>query len=166
MSDSSYQAEAYMRVSGNGIPAALVVKTEGGPGILNDNGAVVFNQRIRSTAAEVNTGKTLVAAIPGHKIRLIDATLIAIGGAATTATSVDILATQATASAKLVAAAVAALTQSAVVKPNSANVTVLADGASFVPNDAATALTIGKTGGSLAGSSHIDAIISYTIEPA
>lgn len=121
--------------------------------------------RTRVTTAQVNAGLTLLAAIAGLKYRLIDVTLIAVGGAAATATAVVILATQAAGSATLVSAAVAALTQSAVVKPNSANVTVLADGASFIQNDVNTGVTIGKTGGTLATATAIDVILTYAIEP-
>lgn len=126
-------------------------------------GAQVQTIRTRVTTAQVNAGHTLLTAVSGYKYRLVDVTLIAIGGAASGATTVDILGTQSSSSVKLVAAAVAALTQSAVVKPNSANVTVLADGASFVQNDANTAITIAKTGSSLATATNIDVILSYEI---
>ena len=128
--------------------------------------AAVQNIRTRFTVAQVNSGATLLAAIPGFKYRLVDATLIAVGGAAQTATAVVINATQSTSSVALITAAVAALTQSAVVKPNSSNVTVLADGASFVANDANTAITVGKTGGTLATATHVDVILSYVVEAA
>lgn len=120
--------------------------------------------RRRCTTAEINAGVTLLAAIAGLKYRLIDCTLIAVGGAAATATAVTILGTQSAGSATLISAAVAALTQSTVVKPNTANVTVLADGASFIQNDANTAITAGKTGASLATATAIDVIITYAIE--
>lgn len=126
----------------------------------------IYNVRTRFTTAQVNAGATVLSAIAGYKYRLIDCTLIAIGGNAATATSVDILATQSSSSAKLLAAAVAALTQSAAVKPNTANVTLLADGASFIANDANTAITVGKTGSSLATATAIDVILTYAIEEA
>lgn len=127
---------------------------------------VVMNLRTRVTTAQVNAGLTLLAALSGYKYRLVDFSLIAIGGNAATATSVDLLATQSASGVTLAAAAVAALTRSTVVKPNTANVTVLADGASFVANDANTAITIGKTGSSLATATHVDVILSYVIEAA
>jgi hypothetical protein len=126
--------------------------------------AGVYQKRVRASASQVNAGLELLAAVAGYKYRLIDVTLIAIGGNAATATSVDILATQGAGSVKLIAAAVAALTRSAVVKPNSANVTVLTDGASFVANDVNTPITIGKTGSSLATASDVDVILTYAIE--
>lgn len=141
---------------------------EQGTGIPRSKSAGVglFTERIRATVAQVNAGLTLLAALPGLKYRLVDFSVIAIGGNASGATTVDLLGTQATSSVKLAAIAVAALTQSACVKPNSANVTLLADGASHVANDAATAITIGKTGGSLATSTNVDVILTYAIESA
>jgi hypothetical protein len=128
--------------------------------------AAVQNIRTRFTVAQINAGATLLAAIPGFKYRMVDATLVAVGGAAATATAVVVNAVQSASTVALVSAAVAALTQSAVVKPNSSNVTVLADGASFVANDANTAITVGKTGGTLATATHIDVILSYVVEAA
>jgi len=120
--------------------------------------------RTRATVAQVNAGLTLLPAIAGLKYRLIDCTLIAIGGNAGTSTAVVILATQSAGAATLISALIAALTQSAVVKPNTANVSVLADGASFIQNDANTAITIGKTGGTLVTCTHVDVILTYAIE--
>jgi hypothetical protein len=129
---------------------------------------VLLNKRTRATTAEVNAGLTLLPALSGYKYRLVDVTMIAIGGNAATATSVDIVTTQAASAVRPIVAAVAALTRSAVVKPNSANVTVLADGASFVANDANTAVSVSKqaAGSNLATATHIDVILSYVIEAA
>lgn len=127
---------------------------------------VVLNQRTRVTTAQVNAGHTLLAAMSGYKYRVVDFTLIAIGGNAATATSVDLLATQSASGVTLAAAAVAALTRSTAVKPNTSNVTLIADGASFVANDANTAITIGKTGSNLATATNVDVILSYVIEAA
>lgn len=132
--------------------------------VRSDDQADVQTIRTRFTAAQVNAGATLLPAVPGYAYRLLDVTLIAIGGAASGATDVRILGTRAAGAVALIAAAVAALTQSAIAKPNSANVTVLADGASFTPLDANTAITIGKTGGALATATHIDVIANYALE--
>jgi len=135
--------------------------------LLNGISAVtgaIQNLRRRVTIAEVNAGLVLLPAMAGVKYRLVDITLIAVGGAAATATAVIITGVQSTSTVSLISAAVAALTQSAVVKPNTANVTVLADGASFVKNDAAGPISIAKTGSSLATATHIDVILSYTME--
>lgn len=122
--------------------------------------------RVRTTTANVNAGATLLPAVPGFKYRIQDITMISIGGNAATATTVDVLGTQSTSSVKLLAVAVASLTQSAVVRAGAANATVLADGASFVANDANTAITIGKTGSSLATATNIDVLINYVLEAA
>lgn len=132
--------------------------------VRSDDQGDIQNIRRRCTAAEINTGVTLLPAVPGYAYRLIDLTIIAIGGAASGATDVRLLGTRAAGSVALVVAAVAALTQSAVVKPNSANVTVLADGASHTPLDVNTAVTVGKTGGSLATATHVDVIANYALE--
>ena len=120
--------------------------------------------RVRVTTAQVNAGLTLLPALAGRKYRVHDVALIAIGGAATAATTVDILATQSAASVKLLAAAVAGLTQSAVLRAGATNAAVLADGASFVPNDVNTAITIAKTGSALATATNIDVLLTYSVE--
>lgn len=126
---------------------------------------VIQSQRFRNTVAEINAGKTLLAAVVNKKYRIIDWSFIAYGGAAATATSVTLLATQ-TSSVALATIAIAGLTQSAVVKPDHTNCAVLADGASFVANDEETAITIGKVGSDLATCTGIDVILTYTLEDA
>ena len=129
-----------------------------------DGPNMVQGQRVRSTIAEINAGKTLLAAVAGLKYRIIDWTMIAYGGAATTATAVTILGTQ-TSSVALATVAVGGLTQSTIAKPNTAtHSVVLADGASFVANDEETAITIGQTGSDLAGCTGVDVILTYTLE--
>jgi len=129
---------------------------------------VALNLRVRATTAQVNAGLEILPELTGYKYRFTDLTMIAIGGAAQTATSVDIVATSGGNAVRPFVAAVAALTQSAVVKPNSANVTVLADGASFVAMDEGTAVYVSKqaAGSNLATATHIDVILTYIIEAA
>lgn len=127
-------------------------------------GHQVHNIRTRFTTAQINAGATVVPAIDAARLRLIDCILIAVGGNAATATSVDILGTQGGSSVKLVAAAVAGLTQSTVARAGATNIAVLADGASFNTCDAKTAITIGHTGSSLATATAVDVILSYAIE--
>jgi hypothetical protein len=74
--------------------------------------------------------------------------------------------TQAASGVALIIAAVAALTRSTIVKPNTGSVTVLADGASNVLNDVNTNINVGKTGGSLATATAVDVILTYTLEAA
>ena len=132
-----------------------------GPTIQGGN--VALTKRIRTTTANVNSGATLLAAVTGYKYRISDITMISVGGAASGATTVDVLGTQSSSGVKLLAVAVAALTQSAVVRAGATNATVLADGASFAECDTNTAVTIGKTGSSLATSTNIDVIITYEL---
>ncbi len=125
---------------------------------------VVFQFRKRFTIAEINAGATLLAALPRGKYRIYDAAMIAIGGNAGTATTVDLLATQSAASVKLMAAAIAGLTQDALLRAGAANAAILAGGLSFVANDLNTALTVGKTGGALDTCTHVDVLVAYSID--
>jgi hypothetical protein len=120
--------------------------------------------RVRASAAQVNAGLTLLAAVPGYAYRLIDCALIAVGGAAAGATDVRILGTRAAGSVALLVAAVAGLTQSTLLRAGATNATLLADGASMTPLDANTAITIGKTGASLTGATSVDVILAYALE--
>lgn len=123
--------------------------------------------RLRATAAEVNAGKTVVAAVAGYQHRIVDCTMIAIGGNAATATSVDLVATQGASTIRPMVTGVAALTRSARVSmgeaPAAGATAVLADGASFAALDANTAITVSKqSGGSgLATATHVDVILTY-----
>lgn len=139
-----------------------------GKGLLKSQtgGVPAFNVRTRFTIAQVNAGATILPARTGYKYRLIDAYMISVGGATATCTTVDIVATQSASGVKLVANAVAALTQSALLRAGASNSTILADGASFVLNDVSTAVTIGKTGSSCATATHIDVQVTYSLEAA
>jgi len=121
---------------------------------------LAHNIRVRATAAQVNAGLTILTPPSGKKVRVTDITMIAIGGAAATATTIDIL----DGATKLLAVAVAALTQSAVVRAGATNATVLADGASFTARAADAAISIGKTGSNMTGATDIDVILSYVLE--
>jgi len=123
----------------------------------------VLSTRKRFTIAEVNAGATLVAAVSGKSIRMVNCKAIAVGGAAAAVTTVDVLGTQTT-SQKLVAFAQANLTQSTVLTAGGTGAAVLADGASFVATDAGTAVTVGKTGSDVTTATHIDVIFDYVLE--
>lgn len=128
---------------------------------------VTKTQRTRVTTAQVNAGFVLLPAVPGVKWRLVDCDMIAIGGNAATATSVDLLGTKATAASRPVVNAVAGLTRSARLKMGTtSDSTLLADGASFTAHDANTAIKITKqSGGSnLATATHIDVILTYVAD--
>src|SRR5690606_14212362 len=89
---------------------------------------MVYHHRERVTLAELNAGKVILPANSYYKYRLVDVALIAVGGAVTAATTVDILATRAGVSVKLLAAAVAGLTENALLRAGAANAAILAGG--------------------------------------
>jgi len=122
----------------------------------------VLSARVRFTIAEVNAGATLVAAITGKSIRMVNCKAIAVGGAAGAVTTVDVLGTVSTAR-KLVAFAQASLTQSAVLTAGGTGAAVLADGASYTANDVSTGITVGKTGSHETTATHIDVIFDYVV---
>lgn len=130
----------------------------------NTNIGPLLSIRKRFTIAEINAGATLLPAIYGFKYRMVSARMVSIGGAVGAATTVDILATSSAASRKLLAVAIAALTQSAVVNDGATNAVVLADGASYTANDVNTAITVGKTGASVTTATHVDVTFNYVIE--
>lgn len=126
----------------------------------------VHHTRQRFTTAQVNAGATILPAIPGYKYRMVDASLIAIGGSASGADSVDIIGTLSS-PRKLMAGLEAGLTENTLLRAGAAtNGVILAAGASFTANDANTAITIGKSGSNLATATHVDVLLSYAIEPA
>lgn len=132
-----------------------------------------FRQRVLTADVNTGLGVTATPALPGVRWRLVDLILIAIGGAASGATDVRLLGTRAAASVALGIAAVAGLTQSTVLRigtpfatAGTASIVALADGASFTQLDANTAITVGKTGGSLATSTAIDVILHYVADAA
>lgn len=125
----------------------------------------VQTKRQRFTVAEINTGAELLPAVPGYKYRMVDCRFIAVGGAAAAHTTIDITGTQ-TSSVKLAAFAVAQTAQSTVLKPGITGCAVLADGASFVENDANTAINVGKTGSSVTTATHVDVEFQYELVAA
>jgi hypothetical protein len=106
----------------------------------------------------------LAPAIPGFGYRIIDSALIAIGGAVTSATSVDILATKAAAASRPLVAAVAALTQSALLRMGASNAVILADGASFTRHDANTPLNLVRVGSAITVATFVDCLLTYVVE--
>lgn len=127
---------------------------------------LITSLRARVAIADINAGLTLLPAVPGFKYRLVGCKAIAVGGAAGAVTTVDVLGTQSAASVKLVAFAQANLTQSTVLSAGGTGGTVLADGASYVANDANTAITIGKTGSAITTATSVDVVVDYVLESA
>lgn len=131
--------------------------------VSGDTGGVQ-HLRTRVATAGVNSGTTLLPAIPGRSYRLVDASMISIGGAASGATAVRINGTQSSSTVQLVSNTVGSLTQNTrVLAGVTANSSILAGGASFIACDANTAITIDASG-SLATSTHIDVLLSYVID--
>jgi len=129
------------------------------------NVGITISIRKRFTIAEVNAGATLLPA-PGVRFayRMIDAALLAVGGAAAAHTSIDILGTL-TSARKLMAGLVAGTTQSTLLRAGAVtNGVLLADGASFTRNDANTAITVGKTGADVTTATHVDVFFTYVVE--
>lgn len=129
--------------------------------------------RRRFTVAEINAGATLLAAIDGYKYRPVDYQAIAIGGAASGSTAVELSGTRSAGAVVLWSIPIALLLRSAVVRVISTIIaspdvvtTVLADGASHTALDENTAITIAKTGGTLATATHVDISLDYVLEEA
>ena len=159
MADATYQPKVYRRQGGN----ELVIATGG---VVSS--PVVCQVRVRATAAEVNGagGKELVPAVAGYQYRIVDCAMIAIGGAAATATSVDLVATRNAGAVRPLVIAVAALTENTLVRMGAANAVILAAGASYTALDANTNISVQKQsgGGSLATATHIDVLLSYVMD--
>lgn len=127
----------------------------------NDMSFVVHR---RMTIADVNSGAfPILPAIYGWKYRPQFMMMLAEGGAVGAATTVDILGTQAAASVKLAAVAIAALTQNTLVRAGDANFTILAAAASFNDCDPNTAIIASKTGASITTATHIHFFMTYTL---
>ena len=124
----------------------------------------MFHLRQRVLIADINAGLTILPAVPHYRYRLHSMAMIAIGGAVTGATDVRILGTQSAASAALMVAAIAGLTQNTKVVDGSAAGVILAGGASYDQMDINTAITVGKTGGAAATATSVDFILSYSLE--
>lgn len=123
---------------------------------------LIRSLRVRHTVAELNSGQVLLPALPGFKYRLIDYKVISVGGAMGTATSLEIEGDQSGA-VDLVSIAAAALTENATNTDPLANNTVLAAGATYVANDANTAISLSSTG-TADTMTHVDILLTYTVE--
>lgn len=126
----------------------------------------IKKQRNRVTLAQLNAGFTLLPALPGVRWRLLDAMMIAIGGAATSGTSANIIGTRSAAAVQLLATAIAALTQSAMVRMGASNAVVLADGASLTQLDVNTAVTVKTVGSAMTVMTSLDVQIEYVADAA
>jgi hypothetical protein len=149
--------------------AVTTASTVGGLG----SGSMLLTKRVRvvvgAGAGELNNGNgttggaVLLAAVSGRKYRVVDFSLIAIGSTAGGGAT-RIIGTQTTPQV-LASATAASLVRSIPTKPNTTNVTLLADGAPFLACDANTDVRLSFDGSSaVTTASNIDVILSYTIE--
>jgi len=127
------------------------------------NNDVVFCHRERVAAADINNGYTLLNAVLNYKYRMVDLAMTAIGGAASGATDVRISGTQAAAQVDLATVPIAGLTANTFLDLGNAGITVLTAGASLAECDTGTAITVRKTGGTLAGATSVDVVIFYQL---
>ena len=115
-----------------------------------------------ATTAQVNAGLVLLPAVTGACYRVLDWKMAARGGAAATATSVDIKDTNGT-PVSVAAVAVAALTQDKVVGPGMTNVTDGVTGSMGKKLTVSQGVQIAATG-TLATATSVDVTIEYALE--
>jgi hypothetical protein len=128
------------------------------------NSGLVQHARVRVTTAQINAGHIVLPAVAGRAYRLVDASMIAIGGNAGGTTGVRLRATQSASEVTLFDAKVAGLTANTLLRIGTAtNGLILAAGASFVANDANTAVTLIKDGSDLTTATHVDVLLSYVL---
>lgn len=138
------------------------------------NDANSFSLRTRVLTATLNAGGAILVpapvAYPGFThppnrkaLRLINAMIIAIGGAATTSTSVNVTGTRAAAPVQLIIAPIASLGQSVPFQPTAA-AHVAADGAAFTVLDPYTPLFATIVGGALTVATAVDFILDFAVD--
>lgn len=112
--------------------------------------------------AELNAGKTLLAAVAGKTITVLDWAIVARGGAATAATAVT-LSDTAGSPILIATVAVAGLTEDAVVKPST--LTHVTDGAAGIGRGltADKGITVEKTGSDMTTATSFDVVIMYAV---
>jgi hypothetical protein len=123
-------------------------------------GKVVYNATHSVTAAEINSGHTLVTVPAGLKFALVDAKATAYGATCTTSTSVYLKAGSVT----LVTYTVANLVQNTLLELTTTGVAVVADGASFTTQTAGDDVTAISDAATTAGCTGVKVVLSYTLE--
>lgn len=160
MPDQTYQPKVYRTQGGT----AQVVAAGGLMAGVAGSGAPHMQLRTRLTVAAINAGATLLAAVPGYAYRVTDAKAIAVGGAVTAVTTIDVKGTVSAGAVILVSFTQASLTQSTVVRAGATGGTLLANGASFVAMDPNTAITVIKAGSDITVATHVDFLLDYVAE--
>jgi hypothetical protein len=110
----------------------------------------------RYTTAQINAGVDLVTPTATGKWKVLNVFMRAIGGAATTNTSIDI--TEETSAAIVFSATQAALTQNTILGVNSTNVTATNLGVESV---AGKKLKIANVGTAMTVATHVDVILTF-----
>ena len=121
-------------------------------------------RRVRVPIAQFLAGFVLLPAQASFGYRLVNVDLLAVGGAVTGSTTLDVMGTISGVATKLTAMAIAGLTQSTRVGISSASTTIQPDGASFTRCDINTPITVGVTGAAAGGATAIDVFLSYVVE--
>lgn len=152
----------------------MAARIDGGDqrsGVNTDAFSQTYTLRTRVTLAQLNAGFTLLAALPGFAYRLIDLMLTAIGGAATTGTSINVIGTRAAGAVQLGVAAIAGLTQSTILRlgtpfatAGTASIVVLADGASLTALDVNTPITVITVGSAMTVMTNVDVALTFAID--
>ena len=174
MADASYPTSPYHKLDGTFVvPSGASIDVESGGALkmagseVNLAGAspVVYCLNDSVSLAEIKAGKTLLAAVAGRTITVVDWSVTAIGGAATTSTAVT-LSDTAGSPVLIATIAVAALTEDAVVKPNTA--THVTDGAAGIGRGltAEKGITAEHTGTAMTVLTSLQIVIQYTISDA
>jgi hypothetical protein len=137
---------------------------------------VIKTFRQRFTVAQLTTAGlafTSCPALPGVRWRMCDLIAVAIGGAVTTSTSINVSGILAGAASELAVIAAARLTRSLINRmgtpfatAGAESITALADGASFFPMDANQPLIAKSVGGTPTVATHVDFILDYVADPA
>ncbi len=120
----------------------------------------LYHTTVDATTTEISNTKKLVDVPAARQFQLVDAAAIAIGGACSAVTTVDLV----VGSNKLVAFAQANLTQSTLLRAGATGGTLLADGASFAAQTAGDDLVVGKTGSTPATCTSIRFLIDYMLK--
>ncbi len=133
-----------------------------GPGA----GTVVYRKRVTPTVAQVHAGYTVLPAVTGLKYRLVDYSVVAVGGDVETQTHFYIKGTQGASAVNLVDIAAGALTRAYLNKPWMPNNTLLvssSDLVAFNVCDANTAITLADDAQATTATSFI-VEVSYVVE--
>jgi len=136
------------------------IRLSNGKTIVATDGSMVYNTMHDVTAAEINSGHTIVTVPAGWRFRLIDVTATAYGGTCATSTSVYLKG----GSNVLVTYTVANLVQSTLLDMTATGVAVVADGASFTAQTAGDDVTVKSDAATTGGCTGVRVVLSYALD--